>query len=59
MLLLHVGMQVRLTTELSAYDGLVNERTGTVMKIDLRDSDEAKVPGHFARVQLEHMPYGV
>ena len=56
---LHVGMQVRLTTKLSAADGLVNERTGTVMKLDLRESDEAKVPGHFARIQLDYMPYGV
>ena len=56
---LHAGPRLRLTTKLSAYDGLVNERTGTVMKIDLRESDEAKVPGHFARVQLEYMPYGV
>ena len=52
-------MRVRLTGKLSAIDGLVNERTGTVMKIDLREPDAAKVPGHFARIQLEFMPLGV
>ena len=56
---LHEGMRIRLTTKLSADDGLVNERTGTVMKIDLRESDAAKVPGHFSRIQLDYMPYGV
>ena len=29
------------------------------MKIDLREPDAAKVPAHYARVQLDHMPYGV
>ena len=32
---LHEGMRVRLTSKLSANDGLVNERTGAVMDIDL------------------------
>ena len=52
-------MRVCLARKLRATDGIVNGRTGTVMKIDLRDSDEAKVPEHFARVKLEYMPYGV
>ena len=32
---LHEGMRVRLTSKLSANDGLANERTGTAMKTDL------------------------
>ena len=57
-------MRVRLTTKLSAIDGLVNERTGTVMKIDLHRSepfltDPKLRTRHFKRIQLEYMPLGV
>ena len=53
---LHEGMRVRLTTKISAVDGLVNERSGTVQKIDLHDVDTAKLTDHFARIHLEYMP---
>ena len=56
---LHEGMRVRFTSKLSPVDGLVNERTGTAMKIDLHESDMNKLTDHFARIQLEYMPLGV
>ena len=55
----HKSMRVRLTAKLSADDGMVDERTGTVMNIELCESDAADVPAHFARVQLDYMPNGV
>ena len=51
-------MRVRLTTKISAVDGLVNERSGTIQKIDLHDVDTAKLTDHFARIRLEYMPRG-
>ena len=47
---LHEGMRVRFTSKLSPVDGLVNERTGTAMKIDLHESDMNKLTDHFARI---------
>ena len=55
---LHAGMRVRLTTKISAVDGLVNERCGTVQKIDLHDDDTGKLTDHFARIRLDYMPRG-
>ena len=44
--------------KLSAADGLVNERSGIIQKLDLHDDDAAKLTDHFARIQLEYMPRG-
>ena len=55
----HEGMRVRLLQKLSAADGLVSERQGTIVHIDLHVADQASVVQGYQRVKLKHMPHGI
>ena len=59
MLLLHAGQRLKLTEKISPEDRLVQEATGTVLRVVLDPNEPNPQPDEHDNIVLKYMPLGV